>query len=238
MNKTEETTGIHPKDFRTAAMEHGRHFSRYLFAAAYAEDKYILDGACGNGYGSAYLARSARFVLGLDLDRQRISFARDNFSFRNLRFEVQDLHERIETKTPFDLLISFETLEHVRDPSHLLANMVHSLADDATALISVPNGTKEKRSGGKHYHPNQFSSKQFQALLSSCFQEVRPHSQVYHAGLGHYLGKLAGRGTHQAKDYRFVPGFDEQAKTWLAVCEKPRRDRRLPECPDEIRGDV
>jgi protein-L-isoaspartate O-methyltransferase len=36
---------------------------RYLFAAEYAKDKDVLDIDCGEGFGSAILAKNARSVM-------------------------------------------------------------------------------------------------------------------------------------------------------------------------------
>jgi len=46
---------------------------------------------------------------------------------------------------------------------------------------------------------------------------------VYRKDLAHYLRRIIGRGRRPAGNYRFEPGFDEKAKTWLAVAREPRR---------------
>jgi glycosyltransferase involved in cell wall biosynthesis len=43
------------------------HLHRYLLAAEYAEDKDVLDIACGEGFGSVILAKTARSVVGVDI---------------------------------------------------------------------------------------------------------------------------------------------------------------------------
>jgi len=216
-------TRIAPTDLATAARRHGRHFARYAHARPYARGRRVLDAACGTGFGSAYLARAAEAVLGLDLDERVIAFAREHFAADNCRFAVHDLHEPIRGEDPFGLVTSFETLEHVTDPDRCVRHLAGALAGDGVALISVPNGTKERLGGGKHYHPNQFSAGQFHDLLGGHFGRVEPFSQVYRKDLAHYLRRLTGRRGRPAENYRFEPGFDEHAKTFLAVATQPRR---------------
>ena len=49
------------------------HYHRYCFAARFAKNRRVLDIACGEGYGSAFLAKWASEVVGIDSDaRHRV----------------------------------------------------------------------------------------------------------------------------------------------------------------------
>ena len=147
------------------------------------------------------------------------------YQAENLFFERHDLNESLSNLVdrPFNLLVSFERLEHVRDPARCLGNFVQVMAPDAIALISVPNGIKELRDGDtKAYHRVHFSVEQFESLLSERFERIEMRSQVYRKTVRHYLRKLTGRGGHHAKCYTFVPGLLDNAKTWLAICRSPK----------------
>jgi 2-polyprenyl-3-methyl-5-hydroxy-6-metoxy-1,4-benzoquinol methylase len=217
-------TDVHPTDLADAAARHGRHFARYLFARQYATGKRVIDAACGGGYGSACLAASARSVLGLDVDEELLAVARRAFGRGNVEFRRHDLHEPIAIDQPAGLVCSFETLEHVRDPDLCLANLAACLDNDGTALVSVPNGTRElRRASDKPYHQVHFSAADFRGIIERRFERVEFRSQVIHKGPGYYLRKLTGGGRHHARDYGFAPGLDEEAKTWLAIAHDPRR---------------
>src|SRR5437762_12815111 len=64
------------------------HWHRYVFAATFVAGKDVLDAACGEGYGSAWLARHARSVTGLDLDLPTVTNARAKYTAPNLKFEA------------------------------------------------------------------------------------------------------------------------------------------------------
>ncbi len=218
-------TPIRPTRLSRAASQHGRHMARYMLARRYAKGKRCLDIACGSGFGSAYLAEVAESVVGMDLDPEMIKFADRYYARQNVEFRQGDLHESI-ADGPFDLVTSFETLEHVRDSVRCLEVLAASLTSNGIAVISVPNGAKEqRRAGGKSYHQKQFTADEFEALLVQRFARVDLYSQFYHRGLRHYVRRLLGRRSHHASSYRFVYGLSDEAKTWLAICKHPRTTR-------------
>src|SRR5256885_10726930 len=89
------------------------HWHRYLFAATFAASKDVLDAACGEGYGSSWLARHARSVIGLDLDAPTVAHARATYPTPNLRFETGSVVAMPFPDASFDCAVSFETLEHL-----------------------------------------------------------------------------------------------------------------------------
>lgn len=217
-------TEVRPADLATAARQHGRHFARYLLAGQFAAGQRVVDAACGSGYGAAYMATTAAFVLGLDLDQKLLAYAEATWRAPNLKFQSHDLHEPIRLGEPAGLVTSFETLEHVRDPHRCLFNLATALAGDGLAIVSVPNGTKELRSGRtKEYHQTHLTAEEFRHLLNERFEWVEERSQVFRSSLGYRLAKFLGRKGHPATCYRFVPGFLDDAKTWLALCRRVRR---------------
>ena len=115
------------------------HFGRYEFAAGFAKGKRVLDIACGSGYGSYLIASSgAAFVQGVDISKEAIDSARRRFISDNLNYEQCDLLDFASSR-PFDLIISFETIEHIHDFQRAIATYANLLADDGLLLISSPN---------------------------------------------------------------------------------------------------
>ncbi len=78
----------------------------------------VADLACGEGYGSATLARTAAQVVGVDANPEAHEHARLRYTQPNLRFErglVEDYSE------PCDAVVFLQTIEHIHDPGALLA---------------------------------------------------------------------------------------------------------------------
>src|ERR1700675_2895497 len=63
------------------------HVHRYLVARDYAKDKDVLDIACGEGFGSAILADSARRVVGVDIAAEAVAHASIRYRRENIRFQ-------------------------------------------------------------------------------------------------------------------------------------------------------
>ena len=114
------------------------HWHRYAFARSLCVGKRVLDAACGEGYGSNLLAQVARDVVGVDLSPQTIEHARQRYAnHANLRFEQADATQLPALGGKFDVIVSFETLEHLHAQDALLAGFANQLADDGMAVVLV-----------------------------------------------------------------------------------------------------
>src|SRR5450759_894493 len=98
------------------AMLAAEHASRYVFAAPLCIGKRVLDVACGEGYGAFMLARQgATEVIGVDISDEAIAIARHRFARDDVQFligDVLDLPALLGEQPPFDVIVSFETIEH------------------------------------------------------------------------------------------------------------------------------
>ncbi|MCW5566616.1 MAG: class I SAM-dependent methyltransferase [Dokdonella sp.] len=116
------------------------HWHRYAFALPLVSGRRVLDAACGEGYGSALLARHAASVVGVDISPQAIEHARLRYGgASNLRFDTGDAAALEFQDASFDIVVSFETLEHLEAQQALVAGFARVLADDGLLLISSPD---------------------------------------------------------------------------------------------------
>ena len=51
------------------------HYHRYAVAAEWVKGRKVLDAACGEGYGSHWLAQRADSVTGIDVSAEAIAHA-------------------------------------------------------------------------------------------------------------------------------------------------------------------
>src|SRR5207249_9324746 len=100
-------------------------------------EKRVLDIACGEGYGSAALARAgAASVVGVDISAEACEHARRKYGV-DARVGRAD---RIPLPAgSIDVIVSFETIEHVERPESFLNECVRVLAPGGALILSTPN---------------------------------------------------------------------------------------------------
>jgi 2-polyprenyl-3-methyl-5-hydroxy-6-metoxy-1,4-benzoquinol methylase len=117
------------------------HYSRYVFASYWARSRdACADLACGTGYGSALLSEVCDSVLAVDRNRDAVATAKQRYEHRkNLRFLSEDLLS-LQLDRLFDLVVSFETIEHFAEPDlqKLLAIFSASLKASGSLVFSCP----------------------------------------------------------------------------------------------------
>ena len=148
------------------------HLKRYLFAAPYCPDKIVLDAACGAGYGTAELGRVAARVVGVDADEAAIAYARSRYARANVVFEVMDVVSLRFADDSFDVVVSFETIEHLSDQETFLAEVARVLRPSGALVISTPNAPATTEEPENPFHRIEYSRDDFTALLSERFATV------------------------------------------------------------------
>lgn len=140
-----EQRDLHMDMSRETGRRSDAHMARYHLAASYVRDgDTVLDAACGMGYGSHLLSQqtAAARVIGADLDQAAVRYATENFSCNEerLSFRVADAQKLdFLPDNSVDLFVSFETLEHVPHPEHLIAEAKRILRPGGRFVASVPN---------------------------------------------------------------------------------------------------
>ena len=210
------------------------HWHRYAFALRFAAGKRVLDAACGEGYGSALLARRAASVLGVDVSQQAVDHARLRYPAPNLRFETADVTALDHLPAgSVDLIASFETLEHLQPQERMLDGFARLLSDDGLLLVSTPDKRTYTDATGfaNEHHVRELYRPEFEAMLAARFPAFRLYGQklVFQSA----LWALDGQGQYEATTMR-ADGAIEDALTlpplyYVAVCAKrPETLRDLP----------
>lgn len=157
------------------------HLHRYAIAKDFVKEKIVLDIACGEGYGSNLLARDAHSVTGIDIDAETVSKAKAKYHASNLNF-AQGNVENIpcEDKT-FDVVVSFETLEHISGHEKMLLEIKRVLKPGGVLLISTPHKLfySDKRDYKNEFHVKELYQEEFQSLIKNHFEYVVYLEQRY-----------------------------------------------------------
>lgn len=148
------------------------HLKRYLFAAPYCAGKDVLDAACGVGYGSAELARVARRVVGVDVDESAIAYARSRYGGKNVEFRTMDVSSLRFDDAAFDVVVSFETIEHLAGVDAFLREVQRVLRPSGTFVVSTPNAPRTTHAPDNPHHLVEYSREDFARLLQENFGTV------------------------------------------------------------------
>jgi 2-polyprenyl-3-methyl-5-hydroxy-6-metoxy-1,4-benzoquinol methylase len=156
------------------------HSARYDFAAGLVTGKRVLDMACGTGYGTARLARGgASSVTGIDVDLAAAVLANARPDLGGARFAVGDA-ENPPVKGPFDVIVSFETIEHLQSPEQFLDAVRRLLAEGGTFIVSTPcrdGGTLQDQPRNP-FHLREWNQSEFRELLGRHFRQVTVYGQL------------------------------------------------------------
>jgi ubiquinone/menaquinone biosynthesis C-methylase UbiE len=115
------------------------HANRYMFASQYAEGKRVLDLACGIGYGTQWLGRRAKRIVGGDLSPSALYEASRHFAGSGIHYVQVDAQWLPFSSHAFDLVCSFETIEHLERPEEFVKECHRVLVADGVFLCSTPN---------------------------------------------------------------------------------------------------
>lgn len=155
------------------------HLDRYKFAEQFTTQKLTLDIACGFGYGTRLLANSAQKVIGVDLSKDSIKQASRRYLLNNLQFVCSDALDFLRINTSFEVICSFETVEHISDYKMFLKLLFARLKHKGTLIISSPNRDFGELFFGDSvspYHIKEFYTNELFDMLKDIFKN-KP--QVY-----------------------------------------------------------
>ncbi len=155
------------------------HVARYAFAGQFVEGKAVLDIACGDGYGASYLMnKGAKKVVGGDYSEEAIEYARRHYQKDGLNFLRLDAQEMPFANNSFDVVVSFETIEHLERYEDFLKGCRRVLKDDGIFICGTPN---IKAGFGYKYpfHFKEFSLEEFNELIARHFAEVELYGQSF-----------------------------------------------------------
>ncbi len=155
-----------------------RHLAVYEWIASRVGGAEVADLACGEGYGSDALARSAAEVVGVDANPEAHEHACLRYRRPNLRFERGLVEAYAE---PRDAIVFLQTIEHVEDPGPLLDRFAE-LAP--LSYVSTPNRLTLAPAGAEKsdnpWHLREYTAAEYRTLLEPHFTRVELHA-VFHA---------------------------------------------------------
>lgn len=150
-----------------------KHIMLYKFASSFVgQSSNVLDVACGSGYGSEYLSRLASNgrVEGVDISKDSIRFAEKNYNNENLGFKHASVTNLPYENELFDIVVSFETIEHLDNTLGYLSELFRVLKTDGIFICSTPiKGCSKK----PPFHVHEFTEEEFFGVIRLFFKDIR-----------------------------------------------------------------
>jgi len=146
------------------------HFARYAFALDYCRGKTVLDIATGTGYGANRLRQGgASHVVAVDCNHDALAYACGRYGTEGITWLEADAH-CLPFNSSFDVVISFETIEHLTDAPRFLSEVRRVLRPGGVFLVSTPLNI-----GGGYvspHHEHEYTRDEFRQLLSEQFNSI------------------------------------------------------------------
>jgi SAM-dependent methyltransferase len=158
-----------------------RHLVVYEWIAAQVAGLRVIDMACGEGYGSDVLARSAAGVVGVDANPDAHEHARLRYRRTNLRF-ARELVDTFSEQT--DAVVFLQTIEHLQDPGAVLEHFRSLVDGRGPVFVSTPNvltlAPKGAPRSDNPWHVHEYRREEFYRLCREHFPRVELYG-LFHA---------------------------------------------------------
>jgi len=152
------------------------HKDRYEFAAKYIKDKKILDVAGGLGYGADLMMKKGfpKNVTAVELDAVAVDYAKAHYESENVKIvEGSILNLPFEDNT-FDVVTSFETIEHVHDEAGQIREVKRVLKSGGLYILSTPN---DWDNSNNPHHVRDYDYETITRLIKSNFDLLEMFNQ-------------------------------------------------------------
>ena len=177
-----EFTGERVVPDKTPQEIYKEHIDRYIFAADFACGNDVLDVACGTGYGVDYIAGAgAKRAVGADVSIEAVKYAQNRFGMdRGRCFTCSDGVCLPFACNSFDVVVSFETLEHISKYNEFMVECKRVLKEEGVFICSTPNKrifSPDAEKPPNTFHVKEFWPEEFRNLLQRHFADVTLYGQ-------------------------------------------------------------
>jgi ubiquinone/menaquinone biosynthesis C-methylase UbiE len=164
------------------------HEARYAFAGQFVAGKDVLDVACGTGIGTEYLRKAgARSCTGIDIDAGAVNYAR--VAYPDCAFVQSDASNLRLHDQSVDLVVSFETIEHLQDQQKFLQECWRVLRPGGLFVCSTPNRAISRWWEFNPFHVRELSLREFRQIVEKSFGNSKMYAQNVKS-LPLYVGRV------------------------------------------------
>ena len=149
-----------------------QHMVVYDYIEPHITGKNVLEIGCNEGFGAALLAKKAKYVLGVDCERELIETAKEENSAANVEFLREDVNYLCLEPGSFDVVVAFHFIEHFDDPDYFLTRVRRWLKPGGLLILSTPNREQSlsyDRIPLYPYHHTEYTKAELLTLLGRYF---------------------------------------------------------------------
>jgi len=213
------------------------HFGHYAWVEEVAPGAArILDFGCGSGYGIGYLASLGKEVCGVDISRDAVDYAAAHYP--SARFVCSTLDKPLEENPTlqqcglgWDVVASFEVVEHVEDSLNFVRNAAAMVANDGVALIGCPNRLTsfEFNINFTEDHVHEFTPYQLDQVCRMYFRSVEILGEAIHPPVRRRLFHQTRSFRSRLREFLRSSAWAGSAETgiWGAIRSVLRKIRRM-----------
>ncbi len=177
--------------------------ARYKFAQKMIGDgKDILELGCSDGFYTLVLAENAKYVLGVDFDKEALGHSGIEHIRENIYLRFDNFLGKKYGK--YDAVVAFDVIEHTfaHNEGKFMETMCKNLSQFGIAVIGTPNLLAMHHSSPevRDAHVNEYSAPMLERLMGKYFYNVFMFSQndeVVHTGFAPMTHYLIAVGCHK-----------------------------------------
>lgn len=160
-----------PNDMHGRPDVYSEHIIRYALALKYCAMNDVLDVACGTGYGTDLLGSVSKSITGGDNDPKSLEYAKNKYglNLKHIDLNTQSIWQIFMKK--FDVIVSFETIEHLSNPLFFMNSVKHALETTGLFIFSLPIKNSSE------YHKFSYSYHQALGFGNNLFKPLRAFVQ-------------------------------------------------------------
>lgn len=130
------------------------HLKVYKFLQQFVGEKELLEIGFGTGYGTALLSGTAKSIEAIDYSAQALRYAQSRYKRPNVRFQQMSAEKLVFPNECFDMTLSSEVFEHLRDHEAHVKELARVLRPGGISFIATPDPSLSE--GHNEFHTKEW----------------------------------------------------------------------------------
>ncbi len=138
-------------------------------------DELVLEVGFGEGYGTKMLSKACSKIIGIDVMKDAVDYANKKYADNKCSFKWYEGSIIPFDSGSFDVLVSFQVIEHIHDDGNYISEIYRVLKDGGKAYFTTPNRDTRLKPNQKpwnRFHIREYSARHLHEVTSKSFEKV------------------------------------------------------------------